>query len=50
MTATASFSEGRVSGTTGCNRFGGTYRVEPRSCVVLGATLPAASRGTTAGV
>ena len=29
---------------------GGTYRLAPRSCVVLGATLPAASRGATAGV
>lgn len=26
--ATASFVEGRVSGTTGCNRYSGTYRLE----------------------
>ena len=31
VTATASFSEGRVSGTTGCNRFSGTYRVDGSS-------------------
>ncbi len=26
--ATATFIEGRVAGTTGCNRFSGGYRVE----------------------
>lgn len=26
--ATATFIEGRVAGTTGCNRYGGTYRID----------------------
>lgn len=34
--ATATFIEGRVAGTTGCNRFSGTYRVDGRS-LSLGA-------------
>lgn len=40
VTATASFSEGRVSGTTGCNRFSGTYRVD-------GSNLSLGSLATT---
>jgi heat shock protein HslJ len=32
--ATASFSEGRVSGTTGCNRYSGSYRIDGASLLL----------------